>query len=312
MNDERIDGLIRKHLDREAANVDADALWRRLQERRQVSLSRRAWFRRALAIGGGAAIAAGVGGILFFGPATPQAMALASAEELIAESRTAHSQPTDRLYEVTTEWDPAILKRLQVPNAARGYRVWTRGDLYWIQPIDDANWSMGQDASGKLWFTFNRKRGMVYETSEVGEPLLRYLELVSLKLASTLGELLADYKLLRKDGGQPGEPIRIEAEIKPNLLVRNPRFHAIKLELEPETKAVREASFERKYQGETVGRMRFKLLKVDSLDAKVYDVRGHVDADADVVDRKDALKGDRRAKYREEFLKRLQSRMPKQ
>jgi hypothetical protein len=119
--------------------------------------------------------------------------------------------------------------------------------------------------------------------------------------------LLSQFKLFRKDGGQPGEPIRIEAEIQPGFLVRNPKFHAIKLELDPETKAVREAAFERKFNGEVVGRMRFKLMESANRAAADYDVRGHLDADADIVDRKD--RNDRRAKFREEFLKRVQAKV---
>jgi len=295
-----IDRLIEQSLDRDAGGVDAQLMLLRV---RGVEV-RRAWMRRALTLGG-AAIAASVGGMLLVGPGTSQA--LASAEAIITESQAVHALPTDRLYEVSTEWEPAALKRMQIPPVNRMHRVWTRGDVFWAQP-DDAPWCLGQEKSGRVWFAIGRKRGLTYDSSEMSEPHLKFLDLISLRLVSTLAELLEKFQLLRKDHGQPGEPIRIEAEMKPNFLNRNPRFQSIKLVLDPQTKVVREASFERKFNGESVGRMRFVLKDTAILSDRDYELRGHLDADAEIIDRNDGLRNDRRAKWRDDFLKRLQSR----
>jgi hypothetical protein len=299
-----LDDAIRSHLDREAARVDARAMLERVKGKHPVT--RRAWLRWAAGVGTGAAVAAGVGGVLFFNPtAAPQ---LAAAEQLVEEAKAAHAVPADRHYELVTEWDAPILRKLQIPAVAKRFKVWTRGEQFWVEAQAEGQpFIMGQDAGGRIWFALSRKRGLVYEPTEIGEPLARLCELVSLRAVQTLGDVLEQFTMYRKDKGRPGELIRIEATIRPSFLNRNPRFREIAIDLDPETKLIRRAAFKRQVNGEPAAGLAFTLLGVGDQPADAYDVRGHLDADADVWDRKDRM--DRRSKFRDEFLKRFQNRV---
>ncbi len=299
-----IERAVRDHLDREAAGVDADAMLARV--RPVVSPSRRSWLRWTAGAAGGA-LAAGVAGTLFFNPAQPPQ--LAAAEQLVLESKTAHADAADRLYQLVTENEVPVLRRLQIPPLAKTYRVWTRGERFWIETVGDGpHYAAGQDAEGRIWFALSRKRGLLFEPGEVGEPLARLCDFVSLRAVQTLGELLEGFTLLRKDSGQPGEPIRIEANIRPSFLNRNPRFRKIALELDPATKLIQSASFQRQVEGEPAASLTFTLLDAAAQPVAVYELRHHLDADAEVLDRKDPWRLDRRSKFRDEFLKRFQPR----
>ena len=307
-NDHPLDAILRNHLDRVAGTVDAAKVLRQIRdsEKAMPHVHRRDWLKWA-GVGVGTAVAASVGGFVFFGnPPTP----LAAAEQIVSDARTAHTAPTDRCYEVVTEWEPLLFRRLQLPAISRKHKLWTRGDQFWIETNGDgAKWSMGQETGGKIWFAISRKRGLVYEPSEVGEPLARFCDLVSMRVVSTLSELLEQFTLYRKDTGQPGETIRIEADLRPSFLNRNPRFRHVKLELDPLTKIVQRAEFQRQLNGEPAGTLTFSLLETASQPDEMYTLLGHLDDDHEVFDRKDPARQDRRTKFRDEFLKRVQMRI---
>jgi hypothetical protein len=308
--DDSLERGIRAHLDREAAQVDASAMLNRVRAKATPqSLDRRAWLRWA-SVGAGATVAASVGAVLFFNPMNPPQ--LAAAEQLLEEAKTAHTQPTDRCYEVTSEWELPFLRRLQVSAVSKKFRVWTRGERFWVEPLGESvPYVMGQDSTGRIWFALNRKRGLIYEPTEVGEPLARLCELLSLRAVQTLSEILEQFTVLRKDRGQPGETIQIEAKIRPSWLNRNPRFREISIELDPTTKLIQKAEFKRQINDEPAALLAFRLLESGTQPDAAYEVTGHLDADAEVWDHKDPTRQDRRAKFRDEFLKRFQNRMGK-
>jgi hypothetical protein len=302
-----LEHAIRAQLDRDAAGVDADAMLARVKANRTAELpSRRAWLRWA-GVGVGTVVAAGVGGVLFFNPTqTPQ---LAAAEQLIEEAKTVHTAPVDRCYELRSEWELPLLRRLQIPSVAQKFKIWTRGEQFWIEPIsENSHFIMGQDSQGRIWFALNRKRGLVYEPSEQTEPLTKLCELLSLRAVHTLGELLEQFTMFRKDQGQPGEPIRIEAKIRPSWINRNPRFREIALELDANTKEIQKATFKRQVNNEPAALLSFKLLATGTQHDRAYEVRGHLDDDGEIWDRTDPTRLDLRAKFRDEFLKRFQNR----
>jgi hypothetical protein len=305
-----IDDLVRDHLDREAARVDSGRILARVKGRSSAVPSRRTWLRIAAGVGGGAAIAAGVG-LFYFGQSPPVAETrAATAEELVREAKAVHATPADRGYDVTAEWEPALFTRLNLQPIVRKSRLWTRGDQFWIESTapDGHTIAWGQDAASRVWVAPGRKRGLVFDASEVGEPVAKYCDLMSLRVVSTLAQVLEQFEMLRKDAGQPGEPIRIEATIRPTFLNRNPRFREIALTLDPETKVIRQAVLKRQANGEAVGTLTFTLADSTPQPDERYSLRGHLDADAEVLDKKDGPKSDRRTRFRDEALKRLQSR----
>jgi hypothetical protein len=305
-----IDDLVRDHLDREAARVDTARVLAGVLGRVAAVPSRRAWLRLAAGVGVGAAIAAGVG-LFYFGESLPVVEArAATAEELVREARDVHAAPTDRGYDVTAEWEPALFTRLNLQPIVRKSRVWTRGDQFWLETTapDGHVIAWGQDSAGRFWAAPGPKRGLVYDASEVGEPLVKYCNLMSLRLVSTLAEVLEQFEIYRKDSGQPGEAIRIEAKIRPTFLNRNPRFREIALTLDPDTKVIRQAILKRQANGETVATLTFVLADITPQPDDRYTIRGHLDPNAEVLDKKDASRNDRRTGFRDDFLKRMQSR----
>lgn len=316
-DDHPIDRAVRAHLGREAAKVDARAVLAQVKAAAATPASaRRGWLRWAAGIATGAAVAAGVAlaFILGSGP-EPTPVAAETPAELIEQAREAHAAPTDRCYEVTAEWDPAPLRRQKLEPIARRSKLWTRGDQFFIETVapDGRTVAWGQARDGHVWAAPSRKRGLLYDPSEVGEPLARHCELMSLRVVTTLGELLQQYDLSRKDSGRPGEPIRIEARLRPSPA--HPRFRHVELELDPETKVIRSAALRREVNGETVGTLTFTLVETAELPDDRYDLRGHLDPDAVVLDGKPPPKlpgpprPDPRAKFRDEFLKRMQGRL---
>jgi len=317
--DDPVEHIVRNHLDREAAKVDAASMLHRVRAGKAEPALGSRWLQWAGGAVVGAAIAAGIA-FLFItgsGPEPKQVAAKETATEIIEKARTAHSAPTDRCYEVTAEWDPAPLRKVKLEPLVKRSKLWTRGDQFWIETIapDGHAVAWGQAKDGRIWVTPTRKRGLIYDASEVGEPIAKYCDLMSLRIVATLGELLESNELARQDDGQPGEPIRIAATLRPTPANPFPRFRQVELELDPETKVIRSAVLKRLLNGEVVGTLAFKLIETADLPANSYEAAGHLDADAILMDGRPAprpqvpLRPDPRAKVRDEFLKRMQERI---
>jgi hypothetical protein len=310
-----IDDIVRDHLDRQAAGVDARCILAGVKDRSRsvpsAGPTRRKWLRVAVGAGAGAAVAAGLGGLYFFGETPPVAPArAATAEELVREAKEVHARPTDRCYDVTAEWEPALFQLLKLPPIVRKSRLWTRGDQFWIESgADGAKAAWGQDSQSRVWVALTRKHGLRYEPAEVGDPVARYCDLMSLRMVSTLAEVLETFDLFRKDGGAPGEPIRIEAAVRQPVVARNLRFREIALTLDPDTKVVRQAALKRQVNGVTVASLTFNLADTSPQPDERYELRGHLDADAEVLDGTDRRRLDRRTRFRDEFLRRIQGRL---
>ena len=156
----------------------------------------------------------------------------------------------------------------------------------------------------------NRKHAVVFDKNELNDPLARHCELMSLRVASTLGEVLEKYDLFRKDAGEPGEPIRIEADLRPGLLP-GARIRKLELELEPGTKAVRKAVLHRYLNGAFEGTITFTLTETGTKADDFYTLKGHTDPRAAIHDGKplpNPPANNPRAKLREELLKKWQKR----
>jgi hypothetical protein len=282
--DHPIDAAVRSHLDAEAATVDPRAVLARVkaaQAQATPSAHRRGW-RRWAAVGGAAVAACLLVGLLV----TNNPDRVASAEELVAAAKTAHEGTADRCYDVTADWDlTPFVKRFPFRPPLRQAQVWTRGDQFVILgPADDGHrLAFGQEPTGRVWFAPTRRHAIVFDPDELNEPLARYCDLMSLRLVSTLGELLQQFDLFRKDGGGPGEPIRIEATLRPGLLPQA-RFRKVELELDPERKVVRTAVLHRTLAGEPVGTIAFTLTDSAPLADDYYTVSGHVDDGAVIHD----------------------------
>lgn len=316
-----IERAVRDHLDRAAAGVDARSILTRVKAAgASPSTVRRGWRTRLAWVSGAAvtAVAAGIALVVLFGDHRPTGdlVAKESPEELIRQAQVTHAAPADRCYAVAAEWDPNAAALVRVGPLARRAKLWTRGDQFWVEATapDGHAVAWGQNKDGTIWIAPNRRFGLVYDPTEVAEPILRYCDLMSLRVVTTLGEVLEQYDLFRRDSGLPGEPVRIDATLR--QLPRNPtpRFRRVELELDPDTKVIRKAVLTRQINGEPVGTLTFTLVDTAAQPDRAYEVRGHLDDDGRVFDGKfqpklpggPQMRPDPRAKVRDEFLKRMQ------
>jgi hypothetical protein len=316
--DDPLDSAVRSHQAAEAAKVDPTGVLAGVKRRQAADRARAAGVRRAVrwATLGTAAIAVCLLVALFLTGNTPvptKEAAAATPAELLQEAKAVHeAAPADRCYQVTADWDLKVgMPRLP---ASRSARVWTRGDQFVVLSAveDGPPWAWGQQADGRVWLAPNRMHAVVFDKDEVNDPLARFCELMSLRLVSTLGEVLERYELFRKDGGQPGEPIRIEAKLRPALFPAA-RFRQVELELDPDTKAVRSAVLHRSLNGQPEGKIRFTLLETATQPADFFTLEGHTADGRRVHDGKPIPPPkpslpDPRAKLREELLKKWQNR----
>lgn len=317
--DHPIDRAVRAHLDAEAARVDARAVLARVKAARVDAVPashRRGWLRWVPV--GGAAIAACLLIGLFLTGNTPAPDRTLSAEELVVEAKAAHEAGAiDRCYDVAADWDiTPFVKRFAFGPPVRHGQVWTRGDQFvMLSAVDDGpQWAWGQEPSGRVWLAPTRRHAIVFDKDELNEPLARFCDLMSLRLVSTLGELLQKFDLFRKDGGGPGEPVRIEATLRPGL-VPMARFRRVELELDPVSKVVRKAVLHRYLNGESVGTLAFTLSDSAPQPDEFYGVQGHVDPGAVIHDGRPLpnppppqLPANPRNKFVGELMKRLQNR----
>ena len=314
-----VEQAVRDHLEREAAGIDARTILARVKTAGVTPSGRRVWLKWT---GGGAvtAVAAGIALVVLFGGPRPTGdlVAKETAEELIRQAQVTHTAPADRCYTVAAEWDPAALNQARLGPLARKAKLWTRGDQFWVEATapDGHAVAWGQTKDGTIWIAPTRRFGLVYDPAEVAEPILRYCDLMSLRVVTTLGEVLEQYDLFRRDSGLPGEPVRIDATLRPTPRNPMPRFRRLELELDPDTKVIRSAVLTRQLNGEVVGTLTFTLTESAVQPDRAYEVRGHLDDDGRVFEGRFQpklpggppvpIRPDPRAKVRDEFLKRMQ------
>jgi hypothetical protein len=302
---------VRRHLDQQAGQVDARTLLQKVRDGQKPTPRGRKVVKWAIVASFTTAIAASFAIFFVLGGGPEPRMATAS--ELIQQAQESHATPTDRKYELLIEWEATPLRVNKIDPLFRKSTIWTRGDQFTMESINFVGdrFIWGQNKSGQIWVALNRKRGLVYEESEFGEPFIRHADMVSMRAVTLLSELLQQFELLRQDSGKPGEPIRIVANLRPQPGRPLPRFRYVELELDPETKVIRKAILKRMINGEVVNTMRFTLLETADQPEGAYELRGHLDDDGVELDGKPLPNGrpDPRARFRDEFLKRWQSKM---
>jgi hypothetical protein len=312
--DDTLDSAVRSHLDAEARAVDAARVLAGVKARqaRRTTVIRRTF--RWVSLGAAAVAACLLVGLFLTGNTpTPQKQAsAATAAELVLEAKIVQETTAlDRCFQVQADWDlkPGMPRIPPTRNAT----VWTRGDQFVVLSAveDGPPWAWGQQADGRVWLAPNKMHAIVFDKDEVNDPLARFCELMSLRLVTTLGEVLEKYDLFRKDGGQPGEPIRIEATLRPAVFPLA-RFRQVELELDPDTNAVRSAVLHRSTAGVSEGKISFTQTETGTKPADFYTLEGHTSPRRVIHDGKPLPMppkpplADQRAKLREELLKKWQ------
>ncbi|VTS01603.1 hypothetical protein [Tuwongella immobilis] len=277
-SDGQLDAWVRDHLRRLEAGANPEAMLERIRESQAQSRHRRLQRRRLLV--GMAASVFGIGGMLFWDQQSGQIQA--SPERLVEEARQAHAEPIDRCYQIHTHWDPAMSQRFPVLTAPRTVHLWTRGDRFWVESIqNDRIFAWGRDDEQRVWMAPGPKLGLLYEPNEVSEPVLIFCELCSLEAETLLGELLRNFRL-RFEANPKGSGPVILAE--PRFRHPMQRVHWVRLELDPERKFVRRLEMDRRIAGQHAGTIEFVYSHTERLEDGDYSFRGHLHPDATILD----------------------------
>jgi hypothetical protein len=317
--DHPIDDLVRHYLLADAATVDADALVSRIQATqipatpRSHALSRLArigWFVSGLALAASVAML-----FLLAGPTTK----IATAAELLTAAQSEHERPRDRCYQLTIEVETGLARLLDLPPIVRKSNVWTRGDQFFLETSPpNPKWPplvWGQDATGRVWVVMSKRQGLLFEPDEIHEPVANACHMMSLRTVTLLRELLTnDYDLSRRDPTKAGETYRVEASFRRERNGPPPKIRDVVLELDPATKEIRKAVIKRAIPAPLAGihlvTVTFELIDTATLNDDQYTLAGHLEANANILDRREP---DRkmRIQYREEMMKRFSERILK-
>lgn len=298
-----IDNLVREHFEREEASVDAASMLARVRVARQPvrRRSRGRWLMLGTAlitgIGIGAAAAAliliNVDGPTFPGIQSNEARASTPAE-LVRGVFLAHSDNTDRLYDVKVELGNTGLIAKKYPflpapahfKLIKDSKLWVRGNQFWIDPGPDTRpMCWGRDRDGRVWIVLNQRLGLQYARDEENDPVTRLCNLMSLRVPTLAAEMLDGYELSRIDATGPDATIRVVGAIR-----NSPHDIAVShvtLEIDPRTKVIRKAIQKRTVENELIGTFTYKLIETGRKPDSQYELRGHLDAGSRILDGKD-------------------------
>jgi hypothetical protein len=283
-NPDRIDRLVRQHLERQEARFDgAEILW--MVKRRQAALARRATVRRYVYAGaGGLASAAALILVLLWGGNTN--VAQAGPEQLVREAKDALAVPADRCYQMSTAWPPELVKQFPVLGAAtRESKLWTRGDRFWIDTTaGERHWSWGRTEDGAVWFVHN-KTAVLFEADEIGgsDVISAIATLYSMQPEHLLELVLNEFDLAYADAPDAPGLRRVVATGKPGREHRNV-LRAV-VDINPATKVIQRIVLERLFRGEAAGEITFTLADSQPQPDEDYTLAGHTDPGVRVLDR---------------------------
>jgi hypothetical protein len=290
---------IRAHLDRQAAAVDVNRLWNRIQERLQtaeppvISLPVRSGsgggsFLRRKARWGVAA-AAGVFLVILstFSFTSPQA----SAETVLRQTTLAHQQPIDRHYQLEIRPDNRVQKLLPHVQPSR-CQVWTRGDCFWVEmPGQNAPWQWGRDDQGRIWLALGPHLGLRFDADEIPTPLQEFLALRSADVPAILRDVLGSCEL--SDMTATTSQRIIHAKGKPT---KHPfPVQEATLEIDPLRHELRSLKLYRgDAQGRRLGEVSLQLVDRPAQPEQHYQLEGHLTAPYRIYTRQQPLERMRR------------------
>jgi hypothetical protein len=286
-HDPRVDALVREYLERQAEKVEANDMLRAVQARLDQPATiplrtRRRW--RGL-VAAAAVVLCAVGIWSLVG-------GHASAEDMVRRAQEVHAQAVDRCYRVQAEVQGTRFDNL--PIWQNETRLWTRGNEFWIESVSGArNLAWGQDRQGRVWVARGRQRGMRLEADRVPEPIAFACAIRGLQIEKLLGEVLADFDL------QWDESASIDPGIKrvratPRADRPHPTLRGVTLEIDEKTRVIQRAVVVHEYPGHIRATATFSLIETRPQPDDAYQLEGHLDKDAPIVDSLPALLRPRR------------------
>ncbi|MDR3639024.1 MAG: hypothetical protein P4L84_34790 [Isosphaeraceae bacterium] len=294
-----LEGLVRKHLERQAETVDPRPVFARIQASLATeglaTISRPVTARLPARPGrlrakvlwqwGGYAAAAAL--LLVTVTLVPRnRVALASANALVREAQQAHRVPVDRCYLVEIRRDSSQSAEWLPPTSqVRLTRLWTRGDRFWVESVRPVQrWAWGRDEENRFWIAFGPQTAVRLEADEVPFGLKIHCDLHSLNFEKWLGDVLNRFELTRETRPADASTHVVRAKARA-LDPRGPAVQSAELEIDAETRVVRRMVVQRVLNGRPFATVTYTLTETDTLDPADYRLEGHVSDRAEVYTR---------------------------
>jgi hypothetical protein len=291
--DDRIEALVRRHLEQQAEAVDAaDVLWQ--VRRRQFAQRRRFSARRLLVRVGGVAAAAAVImiGLLWIDrPRTglnPIIPAAANERELdlLNDARQEAAKTVDRCYRLQAELPDGLVKRFPALGtvAGRESKLWTRGDRFAIETTaGERHWAWSRDAKKNVWVAFRDGTAVVFTPDEVAdlELVALFSSFYSMELDTLLGEIPTKFDLAFVEGAPEGQR-RIVGTPKPDA--EHPTVARLAIDIDPTSKAIQRIELHRQVNGESIGKVTLTLIETAPADDARYSLEARIPPGGQVLD----------------------------
>lgn len=288
---EAIDSLVREHLDREAARIDANPLLERMRgdlaevepvrsaeaspEEPRRSVGRRFAWSIATAC---AVVVAFLSG-RYFSPST------ANAASILRSVRTAHSLGVDRCYRVQFAPDPRFWdgkNKLEGPSESV---LWTRGDRFWSDcTIADHRLKIGRDEDRTLWVSPSRGQGIRFP--DASAPLPKEVAVIcainAMTVPALVDDVLADFDLRAEEpSADAAAPTRLVwAKRKPGRT--HPLLSAAMLEIDARNDVLVRLVLWMERDGRPNGTVTYTLLDLATQSDDRYRLESHLDPDAKI------------------------------
>ena len=195
--------------------------------------------------------------------------ARAEASVLVRAALATHAGPVERCYTVTVERESKDRSEFKPP---RDVRLWTQGDRFWVE-VDrgERRWAWGRNANGAVWTTLGPRRAVQIEPDELGRPLKYMTDLYALEFESMLQTILHRYRLERTSSTTTTHVITARPRGQRERWIRE----AV-IEVDKETKAVRQLVLSRQLPERGVSVLTFTLVDARTPDESKYHPEGHL------------------------------------
>lgn len=276
-----IDDLVRDYLEQQAEQEDTAALTARVlasiskqdpivaeaQLPTPASHTRQLARRSMKPVAYMAATAAALWGAFVVGRMDPAAYA--NATTLVRAAIQTHGEPIERCYVVTVERENEDRLEFKPP---RDVRLWTQGNRFWVD-VDRGKhrWAWGRKTDGVVWTTLGPRQAVQIEPDELGRPLRYMTDLYAVELESLLETILRRCKLERTSSTATTHIINARPRG-----IRQRWLREAVIEVDKETKAVRQLVLHRQSPERGASMQTFSLVDARSPDESKYHPEGHL------------------------------------
>lgn len=225
----------------------------------------------------------------------------ASPVDLVQKTLIEYRAPIDRCYTVKVEADARLGRnKLRGRPGQSDSKLWVRDNSF-VQIFDSLGDSLvwGRGRQGSVWFTIAGKSAAIFQAGEIPETLEELCDLRTLDITTLLESLLRDYDL--RFTGRTDRLRTIFANPRPG--VTNSKYGAIEIEIDPQSRLVHRVTLERLKDQRPVATVSFVLEEIQPRDESFYNVRSHLQDDADVME--SGTRFGKRSELLREFLLKL-------